>query len=136
MLKVNDLASVRRFKREIRASFAGFLRFTHRYWFHEVAEQAQARALFHMCAGHLGLDPLYAEVKERIADMNSYLEADSQADKEFQTPFSGRLPGRARHLTRPVRALWGRQRPVERRRPRSQGPIGGVVCGSTLTIRP
>lgn len=76
-LSVNDLASVRRFKRAIRASFAGFLRFTHRYWFHELAEQAQARALFHMCAGHLGLDPLYAEVKERIADMNSYLEADS-----------------------------------------------------------
>jgi len=76
-LDVDKLASVRRFKREIRASFAGFLRFTHRYWFHEVAEQAQARALFHMCATHLGLDPLYAEVKERIADMNSYLEADS-----------------------------------------------------------
>ncbi len=76
-LNVNDLTSVRRFKRSIRASFAGFLRFTHRYWFHEVAEQAQARALFQMCAGHLGLDPLYAEVKERIADMNSYLEADS-----------------------------------------------------------
>ncbi len=76
-LDLNNLTSVRRFKRAIRASFAGFLRFTHRYWFHEVAEQAQARALFHMCAGHLGLDPLYAEVKERIADMNSYLEADS-----------------------------------------------------------
>ncbi len=76
-LRVNDLSSVRRFKRAIRASFAGFLRFTHRYWFHEVAEQAQARALFQMCAGHLGLDPLYLEVKERIADMNSYLEADS-----------------------------------------------------------
>ncbi len=76
-LNVNDLSSVRRFKRDIRASFAGFLRFTHRYWFHEVAEQAQARALFRMCASHLGLDPLYAEVKERIADMNSYLEADS-----------------------------------------------------------
>jgi len=71
------VGSVRRFKRSIRASFAGFLRFTHRYWFHEVAEQAQARALFSMCASHLGLDPLYAEVKERIADMNSYLEADS-----------------------------------------------------------
>ena len=76
-LNVDDLGSVRRFKRSIRASFAGFLRFTHRYWFHEVAEQAQARALFRMCATHLGLDPLYAEVKERIADMNSYLEADS-----------------------------------------------------------
>ena len=76
-LSVEDLGSVRRFKRSIRAAFAGFLRFTHRYWFHEVAEQAQARALFHLCASHLGLDPLYAEVKERIADMNSYLEADS-----------------------------------------------------------
>ena len=76
-LRVDDIGSVRRFKRSIRASFAGFLRFTHRYWFHEVAEQAQARALFNMSAGHLGLDPLYAEVKERIADMNSYLEADS-----------------------------------------------------------
>ena len=31
----------------------------------------------HLCATHLGLDPLYAEVKERIADMNAYLDADS-----------------------------------------------------------
>ena len=76
-LDVENVASVRRFKRSIRASFAGFLRFTHRYWFHEVAEQAQVRALFAMCTSHLGIDPLYAEVKERIADMNSYLEADS-----------------------------------------------------------
>jgi hypothetical protein len=76
-LDVGDAASVRRFKRAIRGSFEGFLRFTHRYWFHEVSEQAQARALFHMCSSHLGLDPLYAEVKERVADMNSYLDADS-----------------------------------------------------------
>ncbi len=76
-LNVGDAASVRKFKRSIRASFEGFLRFTHRYWFHEVSEQAQVRALFHLCATHLGLDPLYAEVKERIADMNSYLDADS-----------------------------------------------------------
>ena len=76
-LTIQDTGSVRRFKRAIRASFEGFLRFTHRYWFHEVAEQAQARALFHMTAKHLGLDPLYADVKERIADMNTYLDADS-----------------------------------------------------------
>ena len=76
-LDVGEAASVRRFKRAIRHSFEGFLRFTHRYWFHEVSEQAQVRALFHLCAGHLGLDPLYREVKERIADMNSYLDADS-----------------------------------------------------------
>ena len=76
-LTIDDTGSVRRFKRAIRASFEGFLRFTHRYWFHEVAEQAQARALFNMTATHLGLDPLYADVKERIADMNTYLDADS-----------------------------------------------------------
>jgi hypothetical protein len=35
------------------------------------------RALFRMCTRHLGTDELYAEVKERIADMNGYLEADS-----------------------------------------------------------
>ena len=74
---MGDTPSVRRFKRAIRHSFEGFLRFTHRYWFHEVSEQAQVRALFHMCSQHLGLDPLYAEVKERVADMNTYLDADS-----------------------------------------------------------
>ena len=76
-LDVGDVASVRSFKRSIRASFEGFLRFTHRYWFHEVSEQAQVRALFHLCTTHLGLDPLYAEIKERVADMNGYLDADS-----------------------------------------------------------
>ncbi|MEO6319461.1 MAG: hypothetical protein ABIR56_02210 [Polaromonas sp.] len=76
-LDIADAASVRKFKRTIRGSFAGFLRFTHRYWFHEVSEQGQVRALFRMCAGHLELDPLYTEVKERIADMNDYLDADS-----------------------------------------------------------
>jgi CorA-like Mg2+ transporter protein len=76
-LDVEDAPSVRRFKRAIRASFEGFLRFTHRYWFHEISEQAQVRALSHLCTTHLGLDALYAEVKERVGDMNSYLDADS-----------------------------------------------------------
>ncbi|MFM2112988.1 MAG: hypothetical protein RLZZ271_1648, partial [Pseudomonadota bacterium] len=76
-LDITDADSVRRFKRTIRNCFASFLRFTHRYWFHEVSEQAQARGLFAMTAQHLGIDPLYTEVKERIEDMSSYLEADS-----------------------------------------------------------
>jgi hypothetical protein len=76
-LDIADPDSIRRFKRAIRESFAGFLGFTHRYWFHEVSEQAQARALFRLCTTHLEIDPLYAEVKERIADMSGYLEADS-----------------------------------------------------------
>ena len=75
-LDITDPDSIRRFKRAIRDSFAAFLGFTHRYWFHEVSEQAQARALFRLCISHLGLDALYAEVKERIADMSGYLEAD------------------------------------------------------------
>jgi hypothetical protein len=76
-LDVRRPQSIKRFKREIRGSFEGFLRFTHRYWFHDVSEVVQVRALFTLCATHLGLDGLYSEVKDRIADMNSYLDADS-----------------------------------------------------------
>jgi hypothetical protein len=76
-LDISDPNRVREFKRAIRQNFEIFLRFTHRYWFHEVAEQAQVKALFNLCSGHLGLDPLYAEVKERIGDMNAYLDTDS-----------------------------------------------------------
>jgi hypothetical protein len=76
-LDIRSTPSVKQFKRAIRASFERFLRFTHRYWFHEISEQAQVRALSHMCTTHLGLDPLYDEVKSRIADMNTYLDADS-----------------------------------------------------------
>ncbi|MDM4767936.1 CorA family divalent cation transporter [Pelomonas sp. SE-A7] len=76
-LNVQDADSVRRFKRAIRAAFEGFLRFTHRYWFHALAEQAQARALFALCQRHLETETLYAEVKSRISDMASYLEADN-----------------------------------------------------------
>lgn len=76
-LEIGNPASVRRFKRAIRGSFEGFLRFTHRYWFHEISDQAQVKALWHLCSRHLDLDALYAEVKERIHDMNTYLDADS-----------------------------------------------------------
>ena len=38
---------VRRFKRAIRQSFEIFLRFTHRYWFHEISDQAQAQGAVH-----------------------------------------------------------------------------------------
>ncbi|QPF75739.1 hypothetical protein G8A07_24370 [Roseateles sp. DAIF2] len=76
-LNISDADNVRRFKRAIRAAFEGFLRFSHRYWFHAVAEQAQSRALYRMSARHLELQALYAEVKTRISDMSDYLETDS-----------------------------------------------------------
>jgi hypothetical protein len=76
-LEVGNPDSVKRFKRAIRQRFEIFLRFTHRYWFHDISEQAAPKALFKMCAEHLGLDPLYTEVKERIHDMDEYLDSDS-----------------------------------------------------------
>ncbi len=76
-LDVRHPASVKRFKRQIRIAFVAFLSFTHRYWFHEVSEQAHVKALFGMCRRQLEVEPLYAEVKERIDDMNGYLDADA-----------------------------------------------------------
>jgi hypothetical protein len=76
-LNIADPDNVRAFKREIRSAFEGFLRFTHRYWFHEVSEQAQARALYGLLHQHLQVQALYGEVKTRIGDMAQYLETDS-----------------------------------------------------------
>jgi hypothetical protein len=76
-MDLRDAESIKRFKRRIRIAFVSFLSFTHRYWFHEVSEQAQVKALWKMCRDHLEIEPLYAEVKERIDDMNGYLDADA-----------------------------------------------------------
>jgi len=76
-LDIRSMESVKRFKRAIRASFERLLRFTHRYWFHEISQQSHVKALWHLCARHLDLDPLYDEVRVRINDMNDYLDADS-----------------------------------------------------------
>jgi len=76
-LVVNDPDSVRRFKREIRAHKEVFLRFTHRYWFHEVSDQLMAKALYQMVSGHLGTERLYCDVYDEIEDMNEYLDSDS-----------------------------------------------------------
>jgi hypothetical protein len=76
-LDITKPDSIKRFKRQIRLAYVSFLGFTHRYWFHEVSEQAQVKALFNLCTRHLQIDALYAEVKERIRDMNSYLDADA-----------------------------------------------------------
>src|SRR4029453_5618957 len=45
-LVVGDTESVKRFKRAIRIAMEVFLRFTHRYWYHEVSDQDLARNLF------------------------------------------------------------------------------------------
>ncbi|MBS1225828.1 MAG: hypothetical protein H6R24_2506 [Proteobacteria bacterium] len=75
-LDIRDVDSVKTFKREIRRIFETFLRFTHRYWFHEVSNQAQAKDLFRMLTGHLETDRIYRDVSEAVKEMNQYLDSD------------------------------------------------------------
>jgi len=75
--------TIRSFKRSIRQTSEIFLRFTHRYWFHAVSEQAAMRDIFKMWTAHLGTDALYEEVRQEIQDMAHYLDSDQlrrQAD--------------------------------------------------------
>jgi len=77
-LNIRDEVSVRRFKRRIRANFETFLRFTHRYWFHELSERPHIQAIFRLCSNHLHNDELYEEVSDEIREMSHYLDSDSQ----------------------------------------------------------
>jgi hypothetical protein len=76
-LTVGDTRSVRAFKRVIRQTMEVFLRFTHRYLFQEVSNQALARSLFSRLTRHLGNEALYQEVRHEVTDMNDYLDSDS-----------------------------------------------------------
>lgn len=75
-LDIYRFDSVKQFKRDIRLTRAAFLRFAHRYWFHEVSNQAQLRDLFRMVTTHLGTDQLYADVHGAVKEMNEYLDSD------------------------------------------------------------
>jgi CorA-like Mg2+ transporter protein len=76
-LTVGDADSVRAFKRTIRQMMEVFLRFTHRYWFHEVSNQWVARDVFARLRRQLNIDELYQEVRDEVMDMNNYLDSDS-----------------------------------------------------------
>lgn len=76
-LDIRDMDSVKMFKREIRRIMATFLRFTERYWFHQVSNQAQIRDLFRLLTGHLNTDHTYQHVSASAKDMNQYLDSDS-----------------------------------------------------------
>jgi hypothetical protein len=56
-LDIRRPESVRIFRRDVRQITEIFLRFTHRYWFHEISDQGQARDLFNMMANHLDPAP-------------------------------------------------------------------------------
>ncbi len=77
-LDIHAPQSVSLFRRRIYAGFETFLRFTHRYWFHELSERSHVQALYRMCSEHLGNDGLYQEVKEELRDMSQYLDSNAQ----------------------------------------------------------
>jgi hypothetical protein len=77
-LNVNDPAVIREFRAETRTALETFLRFTHRYWFSDISDQVQARALFDQCRKHLRLDPLFADIRQELQDMSQYMEGDAQ----------------------------------------------------------
>ena len=83
-MDLRDVESVRAFKRSIRHTKEIFLRFTHRYWFHEISDQALARDLYRLWAGQLGTDVLYNEVRNEILDMTEYLDSD-QVRRQAET---------------------------------------------------
>lgn len=77
-LDIRRPQSISRFRRRVYGGFEAFLRFTHRYWFHELSERAHVQALYRMCSKHLGNDALYHEVKDELQDMSQYLDSNSQ----------------------------------------------------------
>lgn len=77
-LDIRRPESVHRFRQRIHDSFEAFLRFTHRYWFHEVSERAHIQALYRLLADRLGAQHIYDEVKNELRDMSQYLDSDAQ----------------------------------------------------------
>jgi len=75
-LDIGHVESVKHFKREIRHTMEIFLRFTHRYWFHEITNQMQIKDLYQMCVRHLDTPRLFNEVRQSVYDMHQYLDSD------------------------------------------------------------
>jgi hypothetical protein len=71
-----DSRSVSRFRSDIREISSTFLRFTHRYYFCEVSDQAILRDVFRIWTGQLRTDALYKELREEVNDMGAFMEAD------------------------------------------------------------
>jgi hypothetical protein len=69
--------SVEEFHSGIRRALEIFLRFSHRYWFYEVTNQAVARDLFRLWSDHLATTRLYSDVREELRDMSEYLDSDT-----------------------------------------------------------
>jgi hypothetical protein len=75
---VEDSSGIpRQFRRVIRHTLGVFLRFSHRYYSHQVSDHGQVRDLYRMISDHLGTDRLYQELRGEIEDMSQYLDSDA-----------------------------------------------------------
>jgi hypothetical protein len=75
-LRVGDYDNVRVFKASVREALERFLRFNHRYWFHEISNQVLAADIYKRWSHQLGSEALYQDVREEARDINEYLDAD------------------------------------------------------------
>jgi hypothetical protein len=75
-LELRSVQSAVAFRRETYRLQETFMRFTQRYWFTEVSDQAQTKDLFRMQRMHLGNEDLYKELRGEIFDMVQYLDSD------------------------------------------------------------
>jgi hypothetical protein len=76
-LDIRDSHAVQAFRSATREALETFLRFTHRYWFSEVSDDAETADLFELCRRHLGVDRLHADIRQEVQDMNQYLESEA-----------------------------------------------------------
>jgi hypothetical protein len=75
-LDIERPQSLRQFETEIRQTLEIFMRFSYRYWFTEVTDQAMPHDLFRKWSDHLATAQLYAHVREELHDMSQYLDSD------------------------------------------------------------
>ena len=76
-LDITKAESVRQFRSVIRHILGVFLRFSHRYWSHQVSDHGQVKELYRMISDHLGTDRLYAELRSELEDMSQYLDSEA-----------------------------------------------------------
>lgn len=76
-LDITDRRSVGRFAQDMRLAMESFLRFNHRYWFHQASNQTQSGEVFALLTGKLGTERLYEDVRQSLGAMSSYLDSES-----------------------------------------------------------
>jgi CorA-like Mg2+ transporter protein len=74
-LDIGDPESLARFRLHMRDTTEIFLRFNHRYWFHDVSRNLVARQIFRLLSDQRENHALFQEVREELLDMGNYLES-------------------------------------------------------------